>query len=50
MARYTARMMDAATGGEGAYDFDGPDNLLSLTPVRVVRAFMEHVDRDAKSR
>ncbi|MEQ8604773.1 MAG: hypothetical protein RIB45_15775 [Marivibrio sp.] len=46
MARYTARMMDAATGGEGRYDFEGPDDLLRQTPVRVVRAFMEHVDRD----
>lgn len=46
MARYTARMMDAETGGEGRYDFDGPDDLLQQTPVRVVRAFMEHVDRE----
>ncbi|MCR9221796.1 MAG: hypothetical protein NXI21_16350 [Alphaproteobacteria bacterium] len=46
MASYTARMMDAVTGGEGRYDFEGPDELLARTPVRVVRAFMEHVDRD----
>ena len=46
MTQYTARMMDAVSGGEGRYDFDADDGLLDRTPVRVVRAFMDHVDKD----
>jgi alpha-D-ribose 1-methylphosphonate 5-triphosphate diphosphatase PhnM len=46
MATYAARMMDAVSGGEGRYDFEAEEDLLSRTPVRVVRAFMDHVDRD----
>ncbi|MBP5858980.1 hypothetical protein KAJ83_18315 [Marivibrio halodurans] len=46
MALFTARMMDAASGSEGRYDFEADDDLLDRTPVRVVRAFMEHVDRE----
>jgi hypothetical protein len=46
MARYTVRMMDADTGGEGRYGFEGADDLFARTPVQIVRAFMEHVDRD----
>ncbi|MEO1199090.1 MAG: hypothetical protein AAFX39_07630 [Pseudomonadota bacterium] len=44
MGRYQATMMHATTGGEGIYPFDGPDDLLTKTPVRVVRHFMELVD------
>lgn len=46
MATYTARLMDAETGNEGLYDFEGPDDLLLKTPVRIVRHFMEHVEED----
>lgn len=46
MATYRARMIDSATGAEGSYDFEAPDDLLSTTPVRIVRTFMEHVDKD----
>ena len=38
--------MDAKRGTEGRYEFDGVDDLLAKTPVRVVRAFMEHVDKN----
>lgn len=46
MATYRAWMTDEESGNEGVYDFEGPDDLFDNTPVRVVRAFMEHVDRD----
>jgi hypothetical protein len=46
MATYRAWVTDAQTGNEGVYDFEARDDLLDDTPVRVVRAFMEHVDRD----
>ncbi len=45
MARYVASVMDAETGGENRYPFEGPDGLLEETPVKVVRHFMEIVDR-----
>jgi hypothetical protein len=45
MARYTARLLDSASGNEGRYDFDGPDDLMQQTPVRVVRHFMEYIDK-----
>lgn len=46
MTTYYARILDADTGAEGKYSFEGPANLFSETPVRIVRAFMEHVDRN----
>lgn len=45
MATFTARLVDAKTGNEGSYDFDGPDDLMDRTPVGVVRHFMEFVDQ-----
>ena len=46
MTTYRARVMDAATGGEGIYDFEDGDAFLLETPVRVIRKFMEHVGKD----
>lgn len=46
MAVYVAWVTDAQTGNEGEYEFEGRDDLLEDTPVRIVRAFMEHVDKD----
>lgn len=46
MMTYRAWLTDAVYGNEGVYDFEGPDTLFSETPVRIVRAFMEHVDHD----
>lgn len=43
MAVYTARLLDADSGNEGSYDFEGADDLMSQTPVRIVRHFMEHI-------
>ena len=45
MALYRARIMEAVNGETGAYEFDGAEDLMDDTPVRVVRAFFEHVDR-----
>ena len=45
MASYRASVMDAETGGENRYPFEGPDDLMDRTPVQIVRFFMEHVDR-----
>jgi hypothetical protein len=46
MATFLAWITDADTGNEGEYAFDARDDLLDDTPVRIVRAFMEHVDKD----
>ena len=46
MTTFIANMMDAETGSDNRYEFDGPEDLLDRTPVRVVRHFMEIVDRD----
>ncbi len=45
MATFTARLLDAESGNEGTYDFEGPDNLMEQTPIRVVRHFMDFVDK-----
>jgi hypothetical protein len=44
--KFYARMMDASTGGEGAYEFDGPENLFSKTADEIVTAFFEHIEND----
>ena len=45
MAIYRARLVDAETPAEMAYEFEAQDDLMNQTPVRVVRTFFEHVDR-----
>jgi hypothetical protein len=47
MATYRARMLDGETGSDGTYDFEWQEGLMNETPVRVVRAFFERVDRAA---
>ena len=48
MAEYEATMMDAGVGeGHGTderYVFEGPDDLFTKSPIKVIKAFMEHVD------
>ncbi len=47
MASYVARVMDAATGNEGRYPFEGPDDLLSRCgAARALMHFFDHLDRD----
>ncbi len=46
MATYVARMMDAASGNEGRYTFEGPDDLLTRRgPSRVLMHFLDQLDR-----
>lgn len=44
MATYLAVLIDARTGGEGRYRFEAPNDLMTRTPVRAMRAFMESVE------
>lgn len=46
MATYFARMLDAATNGEGAYTFEGPDDLLKKTADEIVTTFFGYVEQD----
>ena len=45
MAKYYARMLDAATSGEGSYTFDGPADLMARTADEIVGVFFEHVEK-----
>ena len=45
MTTYRARLMDAETGGEGIHDFEAADDLLTRSPMRVVRTFFERERR-----
>ena len=44
--RCSARMMDAATGGEGTYEFDAPDDLFKKPADEIVAAFFDHVETE----
>lgn len=46
MATYYARMLDAATNGEGAYTFEGPTDLMSKTADEIVTTFFDYVEND----
>ena len=46
MTTYYARIMDASTGGEGTYEFTDGEKLLKKSPMKVIRAFMEHASHD----
>ncbi|MCV6587389.1 MAG: hypothetical protein OIF47_17815 [Marinibacterium sp.] len=47
MTKYHAVLLHGARGGEGNYEFEGPDDLMRRSPVKVMRAFMEHLDQTA---
>jgi hypothetical protein len=47
MATFEAVLMHGNRGGEGTYRFDGDDDLMTRTPVRVMRVFMEWVEANA---
>jgi hypothetical protein len=42
-----AVLMHGARGGEGTYRFDLPRDLVHASPVRIMRAFMEHAETRA---
>ncbi len=44
--RFAARMLDAETGGEGQYEFEGPNDLFKKPADEIVAAFFDHVERD----
>ncbi|MEO0912417.1 MAG: hypothetical protein AAFY59_05425 [Pseudomonadota bacterium] len=44
MATYKAVLMHGERGGEGAYTFDGPEDLFARSPVKIMRAFMDSVE------
>ena len=44
MAKYLTILIDGRTGGEGRYTFSAPDDLMTRTPVRAMRAFMDSVE------
>jgi hypothetical protein len=43
MAEYVGRMLHGRSGAEVDHPFDGPDDLMTRSPVKVMRYFMEHV-------
>ena len=45
MARYRTVVIHPDTGGEGRYDFDNSEGLMQKSPVKVMRRFMEIVDK-----
>ncbi|MDX2263740.1 MAG: hypothetical protein NW215_02030 [Hyphomicrobiales bacterium] len=45
MRKYGARMLDAATGGEGSYTFHYDGDLFKETADEVIHQFFEHVDK-----
>lgn len=44
MTTYYARMLDAETGGEGSYKFEGVDDLMHRTADEIVSVFFDHVE------
>lgn len=44
--RFTARMMDAATGGEGSYEFEGANDLWKKPADEIVAVFFDHVEKE----
>lgn len=46
MTACVATVMHAERGTEGKYEFTLDGDIATLTPMKVVRQFMEHVDHD----
>jgi hypothetical protein len=43
-AMYYGRMLDAVTGGEGKYEFEGPSDLMQRTADEIVSRFFETIE------
>ena len=43
MAKYVGRMLHGRSGAEVDHPFEGPDDLMARSPIKVMRYFMEHV-------
>ncbi len=50
MRKYSAKMLDAATGGEGSYTFQYDGDLFKETADEVIHQFFEHVDKNIFAR
>jgi hypothetical protein len=50
MTTFHAHMMDAGTGAEGRYQFDGPTDLMKATADEIVTLFFEHAQHDVPAR
>ena len=50
MTIYNARMMDSATGAEGAYQFEHREDLMQRPADDVVAAFFEFAEREVFER
>lgn len=50
MTAYTVRMMDSATGAEGAYRFEHREDLMKRPADEVVGAFFEYAEREVFTR
>lgn len=50
MTTYLARMMDSATGAEGAYRFEHREDLMRRPADDIVAAFFEYAEREVFSR
>ncbi|MEL7461062.1 MAG: hypothetical protein AAFX45_13425 [Pseudomonadota bacterium] len=48
MRIYHATLMHGNRNSEGRYAFEGPELLAQASPVRIMRAFMEHLDQTAR--
>lgn len=46
MATFYARMLDAETNGEGAYTFEGPNDLMQKTADEIVGVFFDHIESE----
>jgi hypothetical protein len=46
MTTYFARVMDAQTGSEGNYKFDGPPDLMGRTADEIVNMFFDEVNHE----
>ncbi len=47
MALYKATLMHGARDAEGVHMFEAPEDLMSQTPVRIMRTFMAWIDAHA---
>lgn len=46
MTTYYARILDAETGSEGSYPFEGPGDLMQRTTDEIVTTFFDEVDQE----
>lgn len=47
MRTYNAVLMHGKRNSEGRYSFEGPELLAQASPVRIMCAFMEHLEKQA---